>query len=130
MNNESLKILQHDFAICRNYLRKVSQTMIEENITKFPVFAALPEEADLDVGVPVLRREELGTSYTFNASHLEDLANKEIIAADKRSVFVENYKDPAVYCCILMIDAESTGFVFIPYDQEVVWEPKNRELLN
>lgn len=130
MNNETLKILQHDFVICRNYLRKVSESMIAEKISNFPVFAAIPDETDIDVGIPVLRKEELGTHFTFNASHLEDLANKEIISEDKRPIFIENYKDPAAFCCILMIDTEGSGFIFIPYDQEVVWEPKNRELLN
>lgn len=130
MNNETLKMLQNDFVVCRNYLRKVSETMLAEKITNYPVFAAIPENADIDAGIPVLRKEELGTNFTFNASHLEDLANREIISADKRAVFIENYKDPNVFCCILMIDAEHSGFVFIPYDQEVIWEPKNRELLN
>ncbi len=88
MNNEVIKILQNDFVICRNYLRKVSETMIAEEISNFPVFAAIPEDTDIDIGIPVLRKEELGTNFTFNASHLEDLANRNIISEDKREVFI------------------------------------------
>lgn len=130
MKNEALKSLQEDFVICRNYLRKVSETMLAENITNFPVFAAIADDTDIEIGVTVLRKEELGTNYTFNASHLEDLSHRQIIDEDKREVFMENYKDPKDFCCILMIDADASGFVFIPYNQEVIWEPKNRELLN
>jgi hypothetical protein len=100
LNQELIQLLQQDFTICKNYLRKVGLTIMGEGISKFPIFAAVTEAIDLDIGVPIIRHEELGTHYTFNASHLEDFVNKQIVDEQKTSVFIDNFKDPSKYCCI------------------------------
>jgi len=130
LNQELIQLLQQDFAVCKNYLRKVGLTIMSEGISKFPIFAAVTETIDLDIGVPIIRHEELGTHYTFNASHLEDFVNKQIIDEKNTNVFIDNYKDPLKYCCVFLSDPSDSSFIFIPYDAETVWEPKNREELN
>jgi len=130
MNKEQLDLLQKDFIVCKNYLRKVASTLVDEGISKYPIFVALFDETDIDIGIPILRKEELGTSYTFHASHFEDFTNKNIVIEEKRAAFMENFKDPKLFCCIFVVSYEESNFVFIPYDNEVTWEPTQRELLN
>jgi hypothetical protein len=130
LNQDNIQLLQQDFVICKNYLRKVALTIINEGISKYPIFIAMNSDIDLDLGVPIIRQEELGTNFTYNASHLEDFVNKDIVSVEKSPVFIENYKNAEKFCCLLLSENKDASFVFIPYDSETVWEPKNREELN
>jgi hypothetical protein len=60
----------------KNSFIKLSKTLLNEEVSKYPIFVAVFEDQDLDLGIPILSREEIGSAFTFNASHLEEFANK------------------------------------------------------
>ena len=130
MKKEHLNYLYNDFTSCKNFLQSLSSALRKDGVTNYPIFVAMHEDFDIDIGVPVLRSEEIGTYYSFNASHLEDFVNKNIIQEDKVAVFISNYKDAEKFCCIFLSDPEESSFLFMPYENDMVWEPRNRELLN
>jgi hypothetical protein len=130
VKNEALQILHKDFAICKKFLQTVSLALRKDGVSKYPIFVALHEDIDLDIGVPIIRSEETGTYFSINASHLEDFVNKKIIEKEKAEIFISNYKDPEKFCCIFFSEPEVSSFAFIPYSNDTVWEPKNREQLN
>lgn len=130
MNKDVLAVLQDDFNVCKSFIRKVAKTLLDEDVSRYPIFVAVFEEQDLDLGIPILRREEIGSAFTFNASHLEEFVNKSIILEEKRPAFMQNFKNPNEQCCIFITNAEESSFVFLPYEVEQVWEPVNREQLN
>lgn len=130
LKNESLQILHKDFTICKKFLQTVSLALRKDDVSKYPIFLALREDYDLDIGVPIIRNEEIGTYYSFNASHLEDFVNKGIVQEDKAEAFIANYKDADKFCCLFISEPDATSFAFIPYTNDTVWEPKIREELN
>jgi hypothetical protein len=130
MNKDVLTVLQEDFNVCKNFIHKVAKTLLNEEVSKYPIFVAVFEDQDIDLGIPILRREEIGSAFTFNASHLEEFANKGLVLEDKQAAFRKNFKDPFEQCCIFITTAEESSFVFLPYETEMVWEPANREQLN
>lgn len=132
---ELIQLLQQDFTVCKNYLRKVGLTIMDEGISKFRIFAAVTETIDLDIGVPIIRHEELGTHYTFNASHLEDFVNKQIVEEQKTKVFIEKInlkkiflKSIAVFFCqTLLIRVLSLCLMML----KLVWNLKiEKSLIN
>ena len=130
MDETILKTIQTDFITCHVFLRKVSGIMRKDKITKYPIFVVMENESTLDLGVPIIRSEEVGTTFTFNASHLEDLVNKDIISAEKTKQFIDNYKHPDNYCCVFVALEAQSSIIYIPYEAEKLWEPIDKSLLN
>jgi len=83
MNKDVLTVLQEDFNVCKKFIQKVAKTLLNEEVSKYPIFVAVFEDQDIDLGIPILRREEIGSAFTFNASHLEEFSNKGLVLEDK-----------------------------------------------
>jgi hypothetical protein len=89
MNKDVLTVLQEDFNVCKKFIQKVAKTLLNEEVSKYPIFVAVFEDQDIDLGIPILRREEIGSAFTFNASHLEEFANKGLVLEDKQAKHFE-----------------------------------------
>jgi len=116
-DEEILASLQHDLNVCKNYIRQVSQGMIKGSVSKYPIFVAVRAMEDIDLGLPIINREELELNWSINASHLEDFVNSEIIHQDKVEGFVKNYKDPQEFMCIFVAEEGMMSFIFMPYEK-------------
>ena len=125
-----MNLLHNDFTACKVFLQTLATALRKDGVSNYPIFVAVHDDFDLDIGVPVIRNEEVGTFYSFNASHLEDFVNKKIITEEKIEAFISNYKEAEKFCCIFLSEPEESSFLFIPYSSDMIWEPKNRELLN
>lgn len=116
-DEEILASLQHDLNVCKNYIRQVSQGMIKGSVSKYPIFIAVRALEDIDLGLPIINREELELNWNINASHLEDFVNNDIINRDKAESFVKNYKDPQEFMCIFVAEEGMMSFIFMPYEK-------------
>ncbi|MDW8273874.1 MAG: hypothetical protein RMJ53_06570 [Chitinophagales bacterium] len=116
LDEELLQQLNEDLSVCRNYLKQLSVAIRKGDVSKYPIFIAHREEVDL--GIPVIHRSEMDLFWSFSASHLEDFVNKKIISPEKVQDFIRAYRDPAVFMCIFMIDAQEGVFIFLPYDKD------------
>jgi hypothetical protein len=65
MNKDVLTVLQEDFNVCKKFIQKVAKTLLNEEVSKYPIFVAVFEDQDIDLGIPILRREEIGSAFTF-----------------------------------------------------------------
>jgi hypothetical protein len=116
-DEEILASLQHDLNVCKNYIRQVSQGMIKGSVSKYPIFVAVRALENIDLGLPIINREELELNWSINASHLEDFVNNDIINKDKADSFVKNYKDPQEFMCIFVAEEGMMSFIFMPYEK-------------
>lgn len=117
IDEELFESLHEDLEICRDYIKQVAFGMIKGGVSNFPVFIAVRGENDVDLGLPLIKREDFDISWNFNASHLEDLVNKGIILKYKVQEFIKAYKNPQYYMCIFVVQESSGSFVFMPYDR-------------
>lgn len=129
-DEEILASLHHDLNACRTYIRQVSQGMLKGNVSKYPIFIAIRSLEDLDLGLPIINRDELELTWSFNASHLEDFVNSNIIHQDKLQDFMKNYKDPNEFMCIFIAEEGMMSFIFMPYEKPATKLDVSRDQLN
>lgn len=117
LDEELYKSLHDDLEVCRDYVRQIALGMIRGNVSKYPIFIAKRGENDIDLGLPVVNREDFDIAWNVNASHLEDFVHKGIITKDKAPDFIKAYKNPEMFMCVFVVDENSASFVFMPYDR-------------
>ena len=122
-----LQFLQEDLDICRDYLKQISLAAVKSQISKYPIFVAWRGENDLDLGLPLINRNELDLSFSFNVSHLEDFVLKGVIIQEKAGDFIKTYKNPAEYLCIFLAEEGAMSFVYAPFEKN---QHDGREHLN
>ncbi len=109
----ALNLLRTDLIWVRDALLEVSGDIIKEGYSKYPVFIA--RETAPDFGELLFDRVELNLNYCIAVSYLEELTEHGIIAEDKQSLFVANFKDPEKHFCFLLISGiAGAHLVFVP----------------
>lgn len=118
MTDELLRAYLHslrmDMHIYRDSIREVSNDIINEGFSRFPVFVAHQE--DVKLGEVILDREELGTAFTIQATTMEEMMEKNVILPSNAEKFKAAYKDPEKHCCIFLVTGHGAQFVFVPFD--------------
>lgn len=117
LDEEIYKSLHDDLEICREYIRQIALGMIRGSVSKYPIFVATRSAYDIDIGLPVVQKEDFDIGWNFSASHLEDFVNKGIVHKAKVPDFIKAYKDPAQFMCVFVGDELSPSFVFMPYER-------------
>lgn len=109
----ALNLLRADMIWVREALLEVSSDMIREGYSRYPVFIA--QETDPELGELLFDRSELNLNHSIAVSYMEEFVERGIIAEDKQSLFVDNYKDPAKFFCFLLISSQAGAhLVFVP----------------
>jgi len=109
-----LNTLRLDLNFFKDSIKEVSQDIIQEGYSEFPIFIA--HQAEVKLGEIILDKEELGTNFTVQASTLEELVEKQIILPKNVDKFKSAYKDPKEQCCIFLVTEHGAQFVFVPYE--------------
>jgi len=110
-----LKSLETDLKFYNESLREVSSEIMAEGISAFPVFVAHQHKVQL--GEPILDKDDLNTEWSINASTMEELTEKGLILPEKQDNFIKQYKDAYRFMCVLVIVPEGANFIFYPYQE-------------
>ncbi|WP_285010703.1 hypothetical protein [Pedobacter faecalis] len=105
--------LEKDLEFYAPSIREVAVDIMVEGISAQPIFIA--HQHTVSIGEVILDRTELNTGWTIQASTFEEFVEKGIIAADKKALFLKNYKDPKAFMCVFVIVPEGANFIFYPY---------------
>ena len=108
-----LKSLEIDLKFYAESIKEVSTEIMVEGISAHPIFVA--HQHEVKVGEMILDKDELNTSWTIQASTLEEFIEKGIIKPDKKENFIKNYKNAHHFMCLFVIVPEGANFVFYPY---------------
>lgn len=109
-----LNTLRLDLNFFKDSIKEVSQDIISEGFSKYPIFIA--HQAEVNLGEVILDRVELGTNFTIQATTLEDLVEKKIVLPKNVEKFKSAYKDPEKQCCIFLVTEHGAQFVFVPFE--------------
>lgn len=123
LDEEMYQSLHSDLEVCRDYIRQIAGGMIKGGVSKYPIFVAMRGEMDIDLGLPIVNRNDFDISWNINASHLEDFVNRKLVNPEKANDFIKAYRNPEEFMCVFVAEEEAMSFVFMPYD-------RNRERLN
>jgi len=92
-------------------LNRAITSVIDQEISKYPIIVVSP--VPVEIGVPLSNQEHL--EWHVNASTLEELYSKNVVAKDKVDDFRTLYKSKAEkQYCFFYVEAESATFIFHP----------------
>ena len=111
-----LQELNQNLNIYKESIREISEEIIDNQISKYPIFIASREETNL--GKQIIDKEELALEWSINASTLEEFVRRKIVLENKLEAFKKSYKDPKKFLCVFALLAENAGFIYLPYDEE------------
>jgi len=112
---ERLMSLRQDMKQVGGYLQKVAEQVLENEISKHPIFIAHKEEA-IGMGRLILPAKTTRTEWSYSASLLEEFIRKDIVDRKKADDFREVFKDPKYFACFFLLHPEDMNFIFCPYD--------------
>ena len=120
-----LKALEEDIKHFGGTLQEAAQTIINQNISNYPIFVAY--EIHIGLGIELIEKSSEQSNWSFNATTLEELATKSIIVKDKLDGFRMLYKSkpPADFVCVFIVDEELAEFVFYPYKEVYLGNQKS-----
>lgn len=113
---EELKELEQNLNIYKESIREISDEIIENKVSSYPLFIASREPVSL--GKLILDKEELALEYSIFASTLEEFVARNIVTRDKLQAFKASYKNPAEFVCVFALLKDNAGFIYSPYDEE------------
>jgi hypothetical protein len=111
-----LQELNQNLNIYKESIREISEEIIDNQVSKYPVFIASREETNL--GKQIIDKEELALEWSINASTLEEFIRRKIVLENKLDAFKKSYKDPRKFLCVFALLTENAGFIYLPYDEE------------
>lgn len=114
LDGKYLGTISADFAVVSETLREASYQIKKRGFSDYPIFP-IGKDDGIPVGQLLIDKQEVATSWNFNASYLDEFVQRGLIDADKVDDFKETFKDPDEFCCLFVIDGEFTRFVYIPY---------------
>jgi len=115
MSQESLlmKTLEKELQRYDGVFREIADTTINNNVSNYPIFIAL--QKSVEIGIPLISKEQSGTFWSYHISTLEELVTKNIIHSEKIEPFKRVYKDPSEFICLFVVEEKGATFVFYPY---------------
>jgi len=108
-----LKSLKTDLDFYSDSIKEVATELMAEGYTQHPIFVA--HQHEVNVGEPILDRNELGTQWSVHAASLEEFVERGIIKEDRKAYFVKNFKNANAFMCLFVVVPEGANFVFYPY---------------
>lgn len=108
---QKLKTLGEELKLYKPLLGKVSDTIMEQDVSSYPIFVL--HRDSVEVGIP-LSTEDIEGAWSANASSLEEFVAKQLIMSEKIDDFKSVYKDPTAFLCLFVVEKSGATFVFIP----------------
>lgn len=109
---EKLAQLQVELQGYKAALSKAADTIIENNVSEFPVF--IFHQHIVDMGIPIIDREETKGNWSVNASSLEEMVTKQIIQQNKLEEFKKVMLDKGSDLCLFVLSELGANFIFLP----------------
>jgi len=112
--DELIKSLDQDIPVYEDYLKEISEQVLREKISKYPLFIAHKEPA-IALGRPIIVSEKAKTNWSINASIAEELFSKNILGQEKLDDFKTAFKDPKTHILFFILTPKEMKFLFRPY---------------
>lgn len=115
IQEDTIKSIDMDITSYEDYLKEVTELMISNKVSKYPIFV-LHQEQEIQLGSPIIDSFRSKTKWSVNASHLEEFVNKKLLQPEKVDGFRATYKNPLEHLCIFVFKPQHAGFIFRPFN--------------
>lgn len=114
LNGKYLGTITKDFVVVADNLKEASYQIRKRGFSAYPIFPVA--KVDIPVGQLMIGKYEMATDWNYYASYLDEFVERKLISDE--GAFKQAYKDPDEFCCLFVVDAGFTNFVFIPYPED------------
>ncbi len=111
-----LGTITKDFVKVADGLKEASYQLRKRQISEHPIFVMCKVEQP--IGQLLMDKEQAKGDWNVYFSMLDEFKQRELVEEDKAENFLATYKDPEEFCCLFVVDAEFTNFVYVPYPDE------------
>ena len=111
---EKYQQLKNDLIPYSSVMNKASETLLDEGISKYPIFVV--SQLDIELGIPLVQRNQSNNKWSLNLSTLEESATKKIIQMERVDHFRSVFKDPDFFFCLFTLSDLGAQFIFLPRD--------------
>ena len=116
LNKKLMGMVSSDFVRVADQLKEASYQIRKRGFSDYPVFVAA--KTDVPVGQLLYNKGDLGNDFSYRASYVDEFVDRELIGEDSIELWKENYKNADEYCCLFVVIAEFTGFIYIPFPED------------
>ena len=116
LDGKYLGTISGDFVKVADFLKEANYQIRKRNFSEYPIFPI--SKVQIPIGQLLYGRKDLGLSWNYYASFLEELLEREIIDSEKAEIFKNSFKDPDEFCCLFVVDEKLMSFVYIPYPED------------
>lgn len=107
--------LQHALRPYLPLMGNAAESVRDQDISNYPVFAVFPHSGEVAVGLALVDGTDSSHGWSVNVTTLEELAAKNVVAMENVERFTAVYKThPDALCCLTLHEG-AAQFVFIPY---------------
>lgn len=96
----------------RKALCQAVDTILEQEISRYPIMVV--HQIEVEIGIPIIRREQVRGNWSVNASTLEEFVARQIIDTEWVDRFKTVYKDPEEALCLFVLSELGATFIFLP----------------
>lgn len=116
LNRKLMGIVSGDFVKVADSLKEASYQIRKRGFSDYPVFVV--SNTDVPLGQPLFGKTNMGNELIYKATYVDEFVERQLIAPESLDLWQENYKNADEYCCLFVVLAEFTGFVYIPYPED------------
>ncbi len=123
LNGKYLGTITKDFVAVSDVIKEASYAMRQRGISDHPIFPVCKSEQP--IGALFINkyeeRDDISPGFrewSFYISYLDEFVQRGLIEEEGQPAFLEAYRDPDEYCCLMVIDPGFTNFVFVPYPED------------
>ena len=112
INSQLINQITQDFNRVYKNLYYASKQIIKKGFSEYPIFIMTKE--NIDIGSLLIDINEINNNqWKYYASYFENLKKNKLII--NQETFIKNFKDPNIFCSLLLSINKNAKFVFVPY---------------
>jgi hypothetical protein len=116
LNGKYLGTISSDFVKISETLKEAAYQVRKRKFSEYPIFPISKDEQP--IGQLFLSNKEKPLDWNYYITYLDEFVQRKLIKEDGVEQFKAAYKDPDEFCCLFVVDAEFTKFLYIPYPEE------------
>ena len=114
LSENQLNTLQQQLQPILPLLTQAADAVVDQDVSHYPIFVVFKSLEETGLGLPVVHGTAETGDWSVNASTLEELAAKQVVAMEKVDQFRSIYKSNSPNLCMLVWSDGPAQFAFIP----------------
>jgi hypothetical protein len=104
--------LNRELTAIKPIMAQAHDLIVAQNVSKYPIFVL--HQHEVEIGLSLVEREDGNSVWSVNASTLEELVAKQIMALEQVDNFRDLYRSHRMELCLFVLSELGANFIFLP----------------